>query len=311
MKRHWRYLVARWGCWPVVWCLAGEATMPYYLSETKDLDRSELKKGWTELAAYLRAIDPYGRVVTIHPTQIGRDQVEDDGLLDVDMLQTGHGGASSVPNTVSRVVKEVGRAPAMPVIDGEVNYEGILHGTQAEIQRLGFWACLLSGAAGHTYGANGIWQLNGTGRAFGPSPHGANWGRTPWTEAMDLLGSAHLGFGKRLLDRYAWWRFEPHPEWTNRPAGPANYFMTYAAGIPGEVRVIYHYTPVFPYQGEKGRLRILDIEPDVPYRAFVFDPRSGEEHDLGAVKPNADRQWVVPLEPELTDWVLVMEAAGA
>ena len=32
MKQHWRYLVARWGAYPAIWCLAGEGTMPYYLS---------------------------------------------------------------------------------------------------------------------------------------------------------------------------------------------------------------------------------------------------------------------------------------
>jgi len=31
MKQHWRNLVARWGAYPVVWCLAGEGIMPYYL----------------------------------------------------------------------------------------------------------------------------------------------------------------------------------------------------------------------------------------------------------------------------------------
>ncbi len=36
MKRHWRNIVARWGAYPVVWCLAGEATMAYYLSTTKE-----------------------------------------------------------------------------------------------------------------------------------------------------------------------------------------------------------------------------------------------------------------------------------
>ena len=30
MKLHWRNLVARWGAYPVVWCLAGEGAMPYY-----------------------------------------------------------------------------------------------------------------------------------------------------------------------------------------------------------------------------------------------------------------------------------------
>ena len=30
MQRHWRYMIARWGAWPVVWCLAGELTMPFW-----------------------------------------------------------------------------------------------------------------------------------------------------------------------------------------------------------------------------------------------------------------------------------------
>ena len=33
MKAHWRYLIARYGAWPVVWCAAGEANLPWYLAE--------------------------------------------------------------------------------------------------------------------------------------------------------------------------------------------------------------------------------------------------------------------------------------
>jgi hypothetical protein len=29
VKQHWRYLIARWSAYPVVWCLAGEGTKPY------------------------------------------------------------------------------------------------------------------------------------------------------------------------------------------------------------------------------------------------------------------------------------------
>ena len=35
LMQHWRNLVARYGAYPVVWCLAGEGTMPYYLAEDK------------------------------------------------------------------------------------------------------------------------------------------------------------------------------------------------------------------------------------------------------------------------------------
>ena len=33
VKAHWRYLIARYGAWPVVWCAAGEANLPWYLAE--------------------------------------------------------------------------------------------------------------------------------------------------------------------------------------------------------------------------------------------------------------------------------------
>ncbi len=36
MKKHWRYLVARWGSYPVVWCVAGEAKMPYFYDNSPE-----------------------------------------------------------------------------------------------------------------------------------------------------------------------------------------------------------------------------------------------------------------------------------
>ncbi len=40
LKQHWRYIIARYGSYPTVWCLAGEATMPSYLSEPKEEDKA-------------------------------------------------------------------------------------------------------------------------------------------------------------------------------------------------------------------------------------------------------------------------------
>ncbi|MBE0696281.1 MAG: DUF4038 domain-containing protein, partial [Anaerolineaceae bacterium] len=74
IKQHWRNLVARWGAYPVIWCLAGEANMPYYLSANKQADETAQREGWTEIARYVRSLDPYRRLITIHPTQVGRDQ---------------------------------------------------------------------------------------------------------------------------------------------------------------------------------------------------------------------------------------------
>ncbi len=305
MKRHWRYLIARWGAYPVVWCLAGEAAMPYYLSGSKEQDRADQVTGWAEIGRYVRQTDPYRRPVTIHPSNVARDEVADESVLDFDMIQTGHGGPESMRNTLRRVRQEYDRQPTKPVLVGEVNYEGILHGTSEEIQRLAFWSCMLSGAAGHTYGANGVWQVNTRVERFGPSPHGATWGDTPWEDACRLPGSGQLGLGRRLLERYPWWRFEPGPDWVAPAATPEDPFAAYAAGIPGQVRVVYSYRPQFPWA--KDVLRVLGLEAEAQYEAFYFDPRVGREHAIGPVEADERGAWTAPVQPTMQDWVLVLE----
>ena len=306
MKQHWRYLVARWGAYPVVWCLAGEGSMPYYLSDDKDGDRERLKAGWTELARYVRQIDPYGHPLTIHPSASSRATVDDPSVLDLDMLQTGHGDRSSIPNTLKVVSEEYSTEPALPVIESEVCYEGIGEACRQEIQRYMMWACTLSGAAGFTYGANGIWQVNDREKPYGPSPHGMAWGNTPWDEAAQLPGGRQIGLARKLLERYEWWRFEPHPEWVADPATPDNWKRPIAAGIAGQVRVVFLPSGVWG-------LEVQGLEADRQYRAFLFSPVDGEEVDLGAVQAGADGTWSPPLEraPIFQDWVVVLEASGA
>jgi hypothetical protein len=308
MQQHWLYLIARYGAYPVVWCLAGEATMPYYLATDPAGDRARQRQEWTELTAYVRHTDPFRHPITIHPTSpsSARDQVEDPALLDIDMLQTGHGDRDSLAPTIETVVRSVGSKPSMPVINGEVCYEGILEASRQEIQRLMFWSCLLSGAAGHTYGANGIWQLNTREQPYGPSPHGFSWGDIPWDEAYRLPGSGHVALGKQLLERYPWWHFTSHPEWCSIHAGTENFFRPYAAGIPGEVRVIY-----FP-SGTGGMWRVpgfavMALEPDVVYRAFFYNPATGQEHPCGTARADVAGAWNIPKPPIFQDWVLVLD----
>ena len=183
MKQHWRYLIARWGAYPTVWCLAGEGTMPYYLSKTKEADAAAQKQGWTEMARYVKATDAVRRPITIHPSRSARETVSDPSVLDIDMLQTGHGDRQSIPNTIRTVTSCLASTPKMPVLVGEVCYEGIQEASRQEVQRFMFWSCLLSGAAGHTYGANGIWQVNGRDKPYGLSPHGHSWGGPSWEDA--------------------------------------------------------------------------------------------------------------------------------
>jgi hypothetical protein len=228
LNQHWRYLIARYGALPVVWCAAGEANLPWYLVKNFPYDDREQVKQWTEVLRYIRATDPFRRPLTIHPTGIGRlsarNATDDPALLDFDMLQTPHGQLNAVEPTVRTMNESYNDTPRMPVINGEAAYEMLGDNLPTKWTRQMFWLCMTNGACGHTYGANGIWQCNRPGQPHGPSPHhppdGHGYGKIPWTESMNLPGSAQMGYGKKLFAKFAWYEFEPHPEWAKYANDP-------------------------------------------------------------------------------------------
>jgi hypothetical protein len=299
VKQHWRYLVARWGAYPVFWCLAGEGTMPYYLSKTKEQDAETQKQGLTELARYVRTIDAHHHPITIHPSSSARLCVTDPSLLDFDMLQTGHNDRQSVPNTIEKVQASLAASPQMPVLIGEVCYEGIQEASRQEVQRFMFWTAILSGNGGHTYGANGIWQVNTPQQPYGLSPHGHSWGGPPWNVAAQLPGSGQLGMAKKLLMRYSWWKLEPKPEIIEPHWTKGDYWQPFAGQIPGEVTIAFcpaFTKPAVFHQLESG-----------VHKAFFFNPANGSEQPIGDITPDADGTWKVPEIPIFQDWVIVVE----
>ena len=297
MKQHWRYLIARWGAYPVMWCLAGEGTMPYYLSKTHDTDAATQKHGWTELARYVRATDAFNHPITIHPSNSARNCVDDPAVLDFDMLQTGHDDRRSAKSTVETILGSLRAEPKMPVLVGEVCYEGIQEASREEVQRFMFWASILSGAAGHTYGANGIWQVNTRENPYGLSPHGHSWGDTPWEVAYQLPGSRQLGLAKNLLSRYRWWKLEPNPDLVEPHWNDQNYWQPFAAQVPGELIIAFSPT------GWRG-LKFKNVSAGM--NAFFWNPTDGTEHLIGAVTPDGAGNWQAPEFPIFRDWVVVL-----
>ncbi len=295
LKRHCRYLVARYSAYPVFWILAGEVP-------------NETKWGvgpWADLAKYLRSIDPYRHPLTAH-TAIGRRGTPgDDVVIDFDMVGGNHDEREAVsPNSRGLVVSARQVSPPMPVIVGETCYEGHMQQGFGDVQRHIFWMSILNGAAGHTYGAAGIWHAGvegdpGVRGAFGGQVY--DW--TTWKEGMNYPGAAQLGIAKQLLEKYPWERFEPHPEWTE--AG------CYAAGIPGEVRFIYKpRRNIYNWDGPQ----VTGLEPDVNWRAYYFDPATGRRFDQGVIAATAKPgdQTAAPVSfkknvPSPQDWILVLE----
>ncbi len=311
VKQHWRNLVARYRAYPVVWCAAGEVTMSTYSHKRTDRAKEErrtLSERWTDVMRYIREIDPYRNILTVHPGGglSAREAILDESIVDLDMLQTGHGGYWSLQFTVKKEQEAVARKPRKPVVNAEVCYENIMGGSQQEVQRFLFWTSLTSGTAGHTYGAQGIWDMNSRDRPFEST--NPIWGDGFWQDAMHLPGSRQVGVGKALLERYPWWLFEPRQE---REVEKAKRISAFATGIPKTVWVFYlaarcMESKFFGVQG----LRI-PIEPGARYRAVFLDPRTGAQIDFGRLYPKVDGMWAVPEKPTMSDWVLVLQDDGA
>ena len=309
MKQHLRYLAARWGAMPVAWCVAGEFDLPWYLSKgfpRVDVDQA---RGWAEAIRYFRGVNAFGRPITAHPTGIPplsarmvlRDVAkEKEELLEFDLLQTGHGGRGVLAATISTLRASLALDPPEPVIDGEVAYEALQGKIPAEVPRLMCWACLLSGAAGHSYGANGIWQLNREGDPYGKSPHGGTYGPIPWNEAMHLPGSQQVGFAGKLLRELHFEKFEPHPQWVEfaKPTGE-KYLVPYAAGSAGALRVVY--VPV-PEPVVLKRLR-----PNLRVSGQFVDPVACSTKEAALGEPDEAGNLRVPPPNGIEhDWALIL-----
>ncbi|AIE87695.1 alpha-L-rhamnosidase domain protein [Fimbriimonas ginsengisoli Gsoil 348] len=256
IKRHWRYLIARYWAYPTVWITGGEAQGPE----------------WTKVALMIRATDPCDRPISIHPQQSGRLSVTDEGAVNFDMLQTGHGDMAAGMAAIPQLKAAVARQPAMPALIGEFCYEGHMQSAYQDVERYVFWASMLSGAAGLTYGAAGVWHASVDGDPGVQSAPGVNrvYDLTTWKEGMAYPGSTQIGLGKRLLETLPWSRFEPHPEWAEADS--------FAAGVPGEARVVYQpRRGVYNWTGTI----VKGLEADVPYHAFYFDPVRGKQFDAG------------------------------
>jgi hypothetical protein len=119
---------------------------------------------------------------------------------------------------------------------------------------------------------------------------------------MNYPGATQLGLARKLLEKYPWQKFEPHPEWA-----PG----CFAAGIPGEVCFVYlPRRNIYTWDGPE----VKGLDPAVDWHVYYFDPSTGRKFDQGVIKATAQAgdKDAKPMSfkknvPSPQDWVLVLE----
>jgi hypothetical protein len=325
MRAHWLELVARYAAFPVAWVVAGEASLPWYdrlfLPETPS-HAARLAAGWAEVARAIREVDAFGRPLTVHPSPgvdaySSLDVFPDDTLTDYRMLQTGHWDRGSLPGTMDTLLRTVRHEPRQPVINGEVCYEGIMGASWPDIQRFLWWAQMLSGAAGHTYGAQGLWGMNDgtfTGQV-------GDWGGATWREAAALPGAGHIGAGRRWLDERAWAGLRPAPERLEPHAAPGAWLRPHAATLPdGRLLAFLPSAALLDGGASDPRMyrevRFGGFPPGATVRFDYRDPRTmarrlEEERTAGEDGWVAVTRTMLAAMPSMEDWVVEASVVGA
>lgn len=322
MKKHWRYVIARYGAYPVFWIAGGEVYDPPIAAEQKFSHPLITKMaGWTDVVRYIRATDPYHHPLTVHEISPPYDiALEDESLTDFDLFQPSHFGWPSIAVEVSLLDMCRSRVSVTkPEVVGEIGYEKI-GGTHLEnFQRAAFWLASLNGAAGYTYGAVPIFEAYSVNKPF---QRYGKYSFLTWQEGMNFAGAYQISLGAKLLQQYPWWQFAPHPEWVSprgttllEPHGPRSTFdfgtfdSFFREEFPQPADLDYpagewkahHGTFYLPYAaGIPQRVRfiyvpcfmltcttpptILGLEPGVRYHAYYWEPTLGIKFDLGLIQ---------------------------
>jgi hypothetical protein len=346
MLRHWREIIARWGAYPVTWSITGEPSNLWYFETRDAIEKSGISiddlllsrkkggtslrelfdrlgltpkvdqqlKGWNEVARGIRKLDPFQRLATIENEVPGRPEnpygyLEDKKVVDFWRLQTGESGFYSLATSVDCLLTAIEQDPPKPTLVGEINSEGILDSSGPEMQRFTVWSHLLSGAAGHSYQAVGVWDFTTPehpGNVLGP------WGDSTWRESAALAGGKQAGLARKILIDLPWQLLEPHPEWVEPHQTQDNRLRPYAAGTRDGLRLAY-----FPVAGLMRGLfdvRLLELGPKTWTGQFI-NPRTGDREAPFDIVPNTqgiatlDKSRGYPL-PSRGDWVLMYSPRG-
>lgn len=289
----WRYLVARYGAYPVTWLITGEYNQDNIDARIRKTDM---------IGAYIKTIDPYGRAMTVHPWEYHGDkrQLWNAPWHDFTMLQGGHGGYPP-----ARIYADAYTAkPTRPFLEDEANYEGIRN-MGDEVVRTTAYQAIQSGSFGYTYGSHGLWYpIHSHDERI---EHIDRWGKPiPWWEALDRPGGRQMGYLRKFYESLPWWRLEPAPTAIGTDFRAAGSRATVSAKSDGDALFTVHFPPAF---SPRTKVWLNGAEAASTYTASWFNPSKGTFLDKFTVQSD-NMRLLLPDRPDKSDWLLLLRKNG-
>ncbi len=287
-----RYLMARYGAYPLVWSLTGE----YHEAESDwAADNYARVK---QLGAFVASKNFYGHEMSIHPggtdpgppsptAQSSAHHFHTQSWLSHNWLQT-YDSPGKIPY---RIDEALSYEPMKPVILSEGRYENRPNSSDpTDLQRRQAWVALLSGAAGFVYGAHGVFFFDDLTKLSLP-------GASDMARLIAFFrdNAIHLSaLNPKVAGGQSCVRING--------AAPDLLDQTHArcAGTAGNTYVLY--AP----KGSAGDTLVMIGLAQKSYKARWYNPATGTSTAVAGSPINTDLNdtWTVPPRPSANDWVL-------
>ncbi len=297
LARFARYIVARYGSYPVAWTLAGE--VPGYHPRLRD---SQIET-WNTVARAIQQTDGYRHPRTAHSTNERPlpDYFANEAWFDFGLSQLGHG---DMDLSTSHYEDYLSRHPGKPLVEGESMYEGLMSVepagrrtvTDTMVRQVAYRA-IQSGCCGYSYGAQGCW--NG---AWELGDGDTSWGDLGWYEGVDLPGATQLSHLKGFYTSLEWWTLSPTPDaFSTEDVFNAVFSPSVVAADPDRTTIIVYFGETYRIGG--GPAAFIGL-PDEDFDVSWFNPRSGVSTTvLRGVRPESGAL-SLPDKPDQNDWLL-------
>jgi hypothetical protein len=277
--------------WNIVWILGGDRDP----EEEQDYEivRS-LAKGIRDAGAK--------QLMSYHPMGNSNSSqfFHADEWLGFNMFQSGHHATHSFNFEFNQ--KNRSLLPVKPTIDGEPKYEDIpvnfntsagQYFDEKDVREAAFWS-VLSGACGHTFGNNNVWQF------YGNNEKPKIGARRNWKAALDMPGAFQMGYLKILFEKYKWHKMVPCTGIiaNYNPQGP-EYIV---ASVSDERKFAFIYSPY-----GKTIMANLNYLNGASILDKWFNPRDGEIQIIGQTFDKGIGTYTPPVTGPDTDWLLILE----
>ncbi|GAB4422194.1 MAG: glycoside hydrolase family 140 protein [Bacteroidia bacterium] len=224
--------------------------------------------------------------------------------LDFNMIQSGHGVGLDGKN-FELVSRDYHLTPVKPTFDGEPRYEDIPvnfradHGryTAFDVRQAAYFS-VFSGAMGHTYGNNNIWQMYDRDKT--PIIDA----RFPWYEAIHHIGATQMGYVRRLFESRPFLELVPAQDALDPLLTPHMHLIRAAKTQSGSCVMAY------TCYGEPIRIRTAALS-GTNWVAWWYNPTEGKATKIGEFAQGPETlTFTPPSQGRINDWVLVVDDAA-